>query len=1278
MASAAAPIGDPPYHSSLRINAVSNSGSVPSSGSLVFDRFTPELRALLKTLASHGLDDTGADDNTTHDMSIIHDLRLLPENQWTKFKDAGKHPHVSKYGGYSIVQLDHPPGSFKRVPMRYTPSLPITVVNFTKFRDPLKRIESEFTSYLHTVKQFLRVWKYTDGSFEICSLLKLQILHPSIERYYTPEFVRVSSDALDSYKRGEFATTTDFKHVFSIESTLGYTNDKSTRLLQDHSVIHEVTRGPSVSSSGTSTVSFAPGTKLPASSPSPTLSDVPTKYRTSLVLPNDVLDIIHNASGVTKDLDAVIPSASSILKPPASRYNKEVTTQLWHHRLCHMGNAQLHNLWKFIDGIPKIPRTNPLLSCSSCMGAKIRKNGKIVSEFHLIEDIRTNPNGRFFQHIFADRGFIVQMSKNIERYKRLCAYNGDNNYLCLECVWSTYVFLYTSDNKEMPLLWLEWLLSKYAPLDVKDKTFRMDGEGDNDALYKLFQSRGYRNESTGGNNSAANPLPEKFNDTLKTNIVATIKGVSWSMKVWNDAAYHLVRLHNVLPNASGIVAFTRATGRRPNLKNLRLFGCPIEALKTGKPDLDNKSRFGRFAGYDTSMKLFYYYPHNSTKKLSTPHAKFDELFNSVNYCPPVARTLRRALGMEVPSLVDDRRRLSCNVDIDIITSDNFARVFTVTFIPQRTLPHGFTFDVDGSNMNRPYVSDVAPRSLGRTHRSWRKDFVGAYVTRVNDILLYTVTDITSALDDAISSDSEFSMTFSQDIHDPLPKSDLSKALTRLDLDQTRFIHSIIRDIEVGEDVDAVQVAQMSVLADPSGLATSDDLGDDYTITGVAIPVEIFEYDAGELDTSPIDSDGNFLDVNNISKGSDFSRKQLKARDDFEEWKAAEFEQLDNMKECNMFGDIVTRRSLKEKTDSNSVDIIRPVWSYRIKLHTSKKKARFCGGGQHIKPKTKQEYKTYTACASASGVRVVTAIAALENRLLFTADAKNAYAQSGPLSKACFLVVDEVFRDWYLDRHKIELALGMLIEVKSSIQGHYEAGPNWQRKADAAMTSIGFHTCPHDPSIYSHENKDIIVRQIDDFYCALKTEDEFVSFLSKLKEHMNIDREGDLATDYNGFEVHQFKEYIGLGVGKYIAKLCATLGWEERPNPKNNSNAPLSGEILKEIDVAGKGPVGTSPEGLSIRKEFGFNYRFLLGALVYCGVIVRVDIAYSLGLLSRFAEYPARIHYIGLKSVLRYLRDTKDWMLIYWRKEPMDNLPSGPFQPIDEPDDCEYKYPSDPS
>jgi len=72
------------------------------------------------------------------------------------------------------------------------------------------------------------------------------------------------------------------------------------------------------------------------------------------------------------------------------------------------------------------------------------------------------------------------------------------------------------------------------------------------------------------------------------------------------------------------------------------------------------------------MKLFRYIPKGSTKILTTPHDKIYELFNSVDYCPPVARDLRRALGMESPSLPEDRRKISCDVDFDVVTSDKFA------------------------------------------------------------------------------------------------------------------------------------------------------------------------------------------------------------------------------------------------------------------------------------------------------------------------------------------------------------------------------------------------------------------------------------------------------------------------------------------------------------------------------------------------------------------------------------------------------------------------------
>lgn len=57
---------------------------------------------------------------------------------------------------------------------------------------------------------------------------------------------------------------------------------------------------------------------------------------------------------------------------------------------------------------------------------------------------------------------------------------------------------------------------------------------------------------------------------------------------------------------------------------------------------------------------------------------------------------------------------------------------------------------------------------------------------------------------------------------------------------------------------------MTVLTDPSALPTIENLDDDCAVTDFAIPVEVFKYDTGELDTPLINTSGNFLAVNNIS------------------------------------------------------------------------------------------------------------------------------------------------------------------------------------------------------------------------------------------------------------------------------------------------------------------------------------------------------------------------------------------------------------------------------
>ena len=61
------------------------------------------------------------------------------------------------------------------------------------------------------------------------------------------------------------------------------------------------------------------------------------------------------------------------------------------------------------------------------------------------------------------------------------------------------------------------------------------------------------------------------------------------------------------------------------------------------------------------------------------------------------------------------------------------------------------------------------------------------------------------------------------------------------------------------------------------------------------------------------------------------------------------------------------------------------------------------------------------------------------------DAINAYAQNGPLAKTSYLVVDDAIREWYYERFKVFLPPGSLLELQSSIQGHPDAGANWQEK-----------------------------------------------------------------------------------------------------------------------------------------------------------------------------------------------------------------------------------------
>ena len=62
--------------------------------------------------------------------------------------------------------------------------------------------------------------------------------------------------------------------------------------------------------------------------------------------------------------------------------------------------------------------------------------------------------------------------------------------------------------------------------------------------------------------------------------------------------------------------------------------------------------------------------------------------------------------------------------------------------------------------------------------------------------------------------------------------------------------------------------------------------------------------------------------------------------------------------------------------------------------------------------------------------------------------------------------------------------------------------------------------------------------------------------------------------------------------------------------------------------------------------------------MYSMVYTRPDIAYVVSLLSRYMSNPGRDHWEALKWILRYLKGTTDFGLIYQKKQTTIGLVEG--------------------
>ena len=274
--------------------------------------------------------------------------------------------------------------------------------------------------------------------------------------------------------------------------------------------------------------------------------------------------------------------------------------------------------------------------------------------------------------------------------------------------------------------------------------------------------------------------------------------------------------------------------------------------------------------------------------------------------------------------------------------------------------------------------------------------------------------------------------------------------------------------------------------------------------------------------------------------------------------------------------------------------------------------------------------TFSPVSSKDSFRVIMALVAHFDMELHQMDVKTAFL-NGDLNEEVYMMQPEGF---------VANDSGKLVcRLKKSTYGLKQASRQWYLKFHSVVASYGFVENKVDQCIYckvSGRKFIFLILYVDDILLASSDLGLLHETKRMLSKNFDMKDLGE-ASFVLGIEIHRNRScrLLGLSQRAYVDRILERFNMQQcKPG-------------IAPVCKGDKLSLSQCPHS-DIEKAQMKNvpYASALGSIMYAQVCTRPDIAFATGLLGRYQSNPGHDHWVAAKKVMRYLKRTKDYMLIY--------------------------------